>query len=101
MKTKFLFPLLLLCLQSVAQLNSNDSKNYLQNNKAPLVPHFNTPTSVSRSAQQNIFLDYDGVEEQYSIDNGYDYTRYIWSVNKNYTNTDNFTLGYCQYKKWK
>jgi len=48
----------------------------------------------SRAASTSILLDYDGNDQQYATDNGYDYAGYLWGVNKKYTNTDNLQLDY-------
>ena len=50
--------------------------------------------SITLRAQTNLLLNYDGNDQQYSTDNGYNYTGYLWNVNSHYSNTDNLTMRY-------
>src|ERR1043165_732801 len=60
-------------------------------------PYAAKPTfhnGASRAASVSFLLDYDGNDQQYSTDNGYDYSGYLWGINKKYSNTDNLHLDY-------
>src|ERR1043165_5985296 len=60
-------------------------------------PHAARPAfqnGVNRTSSVNFLLDYDGNDQQYATDNGYDYSGYLWRVNRNYGNTDNRQLDY-------
>ena len=46
------------------------------------------------SSTSSFLLDYDGNDQQYATDNGFDYSGYLWNVNKRLGNADNFTLDY-------
>lgn len=53
------------------------------------------PASVgNRAASYSFDIDYDQIDEDYAVLNSFDYQRFIWEVNKNYTNTSNFTVDY-------
>lgn len=52
--------------------------------------HFN---NEARAASYSFMLDYDGADETYSTNAGFDYQRYVWDVNRNYSNAD-FALDY-------
>lgn len=61
---------------------------------APPVTKKANTISSSRAATTNIYLDYDNNDETYATNMTYDYTRYIWEINRRYGNTDNLNMDY-------
>jgi hypothetical protein len=51
-------------------------------------------SSTERAATYNLVLDYDGIDETYSSNAGFDYKRFLWNVNKNYDNSRSLDLDY-------
>lgn len=52
-------------------------------------------SASSRAATEVIALDYDGLDEAYTVISGGDYARYAWDLNRRYAPTDVFTMKYC------
>jgi len=73
--------------------------NYRQLNEAPshmkLAPSVQKKsfTASDRAATYNLVLDYDGIDETYASNAGFDYQRFVWELNKNYPNST-FSLDY-------
>lgn len=91
-----LFCLVATVSATIAQTNYRAMDASL-NGKLKPAPYATKPTfhqSTNRAATTQILLDYDGNDQQYSTDNGYDYTGYLWGVNSRFGNTDNLNLDY-------
>lgn len=90
-----LFVALVLFFGANAQLNlpkailPDNGKNALKSKV------FNRPQSLlsgERAAQVSFPIDYDFVDEAYATNIGAAYQRFVWDINRRYSNTDNFTL---------
>ncbi|MCW5907039.1 MAG: T9SS type A sorting domain-containing protein [Chitinophagales bacterium] len=51
-------------------------------------------TNTDRAASYALMLDYDGVDETYASNAGYDYARFVWDLNRRFPNSSGFTLKY-------
>jgi len=91
-----LFCLVAMVCVAFAQTNYRpmDGSSLPQLRPAPSVTKRALHNGTSRAATDSYLLDYDGNDDQYSTDNGFDYKRYIWNVNQNWSNTDNFQFDY-------
>ena len=90
-----LFVALLVFFGASAQLNQG--KFVLPENGKSILKskEFNRPSSSlsgERAAQVSFPIDYDFVDETYATSIGAVYNRFVWDINRRYTNTDNFTL---------
>ena len=90
-----LFCLVATVSAAIAQTNYRPMDASL-NGKLKSAPYAAKPTfhSSSRAATTSFLLDYDANDNQYSTDNGFDYTGYLWDVNSMYGNTDNLNMDY-------
>ncbi|MFN8285994.1 MAG: T9SS type A sorting domain-containing protein [Chitinophagales bacterium] len=91
----------LFCLvASVCALNAQntyrpmDAASASKMKTAPSVTKKSAHVDASRSATTSFILDYDGNDETYATNMTYDYTRYIWEVNRRYGNADNLNMDY-------
>jgi hypothetical protein len=50
-------------------------------------------SNTERAATYSFMLDYDGVDETYATNAGYDYQRFVWELNRKYDNST-FSLDY-------
>jgi len=50
-------------------------------------------TNTDRAASYSYILDYDGADETYATNAGYDYQRFVWELNRKYDNST-FSLDY-------
>lgn len=50
-------------------------------------------TNQDRAASYSFMLDYDGTDEVYATNAGYDYARFVWELNRKYNNSS-FSLDY-------
>ena len=91
-----LFCLVATVSAAIAQSNYRpmDASSLSKLKVAPSATKRTFHNSSSRAASTSFLLDYDGNDNQYSTDNGYDYTGYLWEVNSKFTNTDNETMRY-------
>lgn len=71
------------------QLNEAPSRMKL----APSVQKRSITASTERAATYNLVLDYDGIDETYASNAGFDYQRFVWELNKNFPNST-FSLDY-------
>lgn len=90
-----LFCLVATVSAAIAQNNRPmDASSLSKLKAAPSATKRTFHNSSSRAASTSFLLDYDGNDNQYATDNGYDYTGYLWDVNSKWSNTDNLNMDY-------
>ena len=97
MKKLFTLFCLVAAICTVNAQSSNKQLTSLVSSQLKLAPSLvkNLPHAhTNRAASYSLLLDYDGNDNQYSTNMGYDYKGYLWEVNSKYSNTDNLTLRY-------
>jgi len=88
-----LFCLIALVCGANAQTNYRALNGLSALKSAPPIIKKGIGHSTSRAASTPILLDYDGLDDKYSSDNSFTYTRYRWDLNSHFSNAD-FSLAY-------